>query len=207
MKGQFETARTLYVDGRAAMEEIAQGWFVAWTSLSAGRVEMLAADYAAAERELRRGVDLLETMGERYLRSTLTALLARAVLEQDRLDEADSLTRQAEELAGADDVETQATWRAVRARVLTRADARDEAAELGSEVLQLLLPTDSAVMKVEALGDLGEVFHDRTEPTSTWVLTEAIKLAELKGNLCAVAQLRDVLGRLGIPAGPERTAV
>jgi class 3 adenylate cyclase/tetratricopeptide (TPR) repeat protein len=207
MEGQFETARTLYQDGRAAMEEIAQGWFVAWTSLSTGRVEMLAGDYPAAERELRRGIDLLEQMGERYLRSTLTGLLARAVLEQDRLDEAESLTRQAEELTGADDVETQATWRAVRARVLSRTGAHDEAAELGSEVLQLLLPTDSAVMKVEALGDLGEVFQDHTEPAFTWVLTEAIKLAELKGNVAAAAQLRAALGRLGVPAGPEQTAV
>jgi class 3 adenylate cyclase/tetratricopeptide (TPR) repeat protein len=207
MEGRFDDARALYREGRAAMEELAQGWFVAWTSLSAGRVEMLAGDHAAAERELRRGLELLEGMGERYLRSTVAALLARAVVEQDRLDEAESLTRQAEELAGADDVETQATWRAVRARVLSRAGARAEAAQLGSEVLELLLPTDSAVMKVEALGDLGEVFYDLAEPASSWVLTEAITLAELKGNLAATKQLRDALGRLEAPADPERTAV
>jgi class 3 adenylate cyclase/tetratricopeptide (TPR) repeat protein len=207
MKGEFDAARDLYRSGRAAMEELAEGWFVAWTSVSAGRVEMLAGDYAAAELELRRGFGLLETMGERYLRSTVAALLARALVELDRLEEAEAFTEQAEELAGADDVETQATLRAVRARVLLRRQSQGEAARLGSEVLELLLSTDSAVMKVEAMGDLGEVFYDDSDPTASWVLTEAIKLAELKGNVVAASHLRDLLGRLGAPAGPERAAV
>jgi predicted ATPase/class 3 adenylate cyclase len=222
MKGEFETARDLYRNGRAAMEDLAEGWFIAWTSLSAGRVEMLAGNHAGAEQELRRGFDLLETMDERYLRSTVAALLARAVLEQDRLDEAEALTRHAEELAAADDVETQAAWRAVRARVLARAQAPAEAARLGRDALQLLLPTDATVMKVEALADLAEVFHtfaeedladlaevfhDFAEPTASWALNEAVKLAELKGNVAAANQLRDALDRLGVPAGPERTAV
>ena len=207
MKGEFERARALYREGRAGLEELALVWFVAWTSLSSGRVEMLAGDHAAAEAELRRGVDVLEEMGERYLRSTVTALLARAVLERGRVDESEALTRLAEELAEPDDVETQATWRAVRARVLASKGARDEAARLGSEVLELLLPTDSAVMKVEALGDLGEVFLDPAEPSSAWVLDEAVKLAELKGNTIAAEQLRGLRGRLAVPAGPERTAI
>src|SRR5207244_1678486 len=55
MKGEFEGARELYRAGLAAMEEMGVGWYVAWTSLSAGRVEMRAGDYPAADRELRRG--------------------------------------------------------------------------------------------------------------------------------------------------------
>jgi ATP/maltotriose-dependent transcriptional regulator MalT len=196
MKGEFESARELYRAGRAAMEELGEGWYVAWTSLSAGRVEMLAGDYPAAERELRRGFELLDRMGERYLRSTVAALLARAVFEQGRLDAAEELTRAAEELAGADDVETQAAWRSVRARVLARRDESPAAVLLGQDALQLLLPTDSAVMKVEALADLSEVFGEIGEPTASWALHEAITLAELKGNSAAAAQLRLALDRL-----------
>jgi class 3 adenylate cyclase/tetratricopeptide (TPR) repeat protein len=209
MTGEFDLARELYQSGRAGMEEVSRGWPVAWTALSSGRVEMLAGSPDAAEVEFRRGFDLLEQMGERYLRSTVCALLARAVVEQGRLDEAETLTYVAEELSGADDVETQATLRAVRARVFAHSNKHEEARLLGSEVLELLLPTDSAVMKVEALGDLGEVFYDPDEPASAWVLTEAVKLAELKGNSVATAQLRAVQARLGgeLPAGPERAAV
>jgi ATP/maltotriose-dependent transcriptional regulator MalT len=146
-------------------------------------------------------------MGERYLRSTVAALLARAVFEQGRLDAAEELTRAAEELAGADDVETQAAWRSVRARVLARRNEPADAARLGQDALQLLLPTDSAVMKVEALSDLSEVFQDLGEPTASWALNEAIKLAELKGNIAAAAQLRVALGRLPSTGLPKATAV
>jgi len=207
MKGEFEGARELYRAGLAAMEEMGVGLYVAWTSLSAGRVEMLAGDYPAAEGEFRRGFELLDRMGERYLRSTVAALLARAVFEQGRLDEAEELTRAAEELAGADDVETQAAWRSVRARVLARRQESEDAARLGQEALQLLLPTDSAVMKVEALADLGEVFENFGDHSGSWAFEEAIKLAELKGNIAAAAHLRLALGRLPSAAGPERTAV
>jgi hypothetical protein len=62
-------------------------------------------------------------------------------------------------------------------------------------------------MKVEALADLGEVFEDLGDPTASWALNEAIKLAELKGNVAAAAQVRLALGRLQSAAGPERTAV
>jgi class 3 adenylate cyclase/tetratricopeptide (TPR) repeat protein len=195
MKEEFDTARELYRNGRAAMEEMGEGWYVAWAALSSARVELLAGDYHAAEIELRRGFDLLEQMGERYLRSTLTALLARTAEGQGRLDEAEEMTKLAEELAGADDVETQAAWRSVRAKVYADRGRLDEAAKLSQEALQLLLPTDSAVMKVETLAGLGEVFGLLGEPTAAWALNEAITLSEAKGNVAAVAALRRSLGR------------
>jgi predicted ATPase/class 3 adenylate cyclase len=195
MKEEFGTARELYRNGQAAMEEMGEGWYVAWAALSSARVELLAGDYHAAEAELKRGFDLLEQMGERYLRSTLAALLARAAEGQGRLEEAEEMTRLAEELAGADDVETQAAWRSVRAKIYADRGRLDEAARLSQEALQLLLPTDSAVMKVETLAGLGEVFGLLGEPTAAWALNEAITLSEAKGNVAAVAALRRSLGR------------
>jgi class 3 adenylate cyclase/tetratricopeptide (TPR) repeat protein len=198
MRGDFDGARQLYRDGSAAIEEVAgEGWHLAWTSLPASRVEMLAADPAAAERELARAAALLERMGEEYLLSTVIALLARAVCAQGRLDEALVLTQRAEELAGADDVETQAEWRAVRAQVLVRTD-RLEAAALAQAALQLLLPTDSAVMKVEALLDLGDVFLHIGDDGASWAVQEALRLAERKGNVVAAARARELLGRLEV---------
>jgi ATP/maltotriose-dependent transcriptional regulator MalT len=189
------------------MEELGKGWLVAWTALSTGRIEMLANDPAAAETELRRAFASLEAMGERYLRSTVAALLARAVFQQDRVEEAEDLTRQAEELAGADDVETQVAWRSVRALAFARKGQSEEARRLGQEALELLYTTDSAAMKVEVLADLSEVFDDDGEPTRAWALSEAVELAQLKGNETAARKLRVALDRLEVPAGPERTAV
>jgi hypothetical protein len=89
--------------------------------------------------------------------------------------------------------------------VLARRNEPDEAARLGQDALQLLLPTDSAVMKVEALADLGEVFRELGEPTGSWAVNEAIKLAELKGNVAAATQLRNALSRMQSAADSERT--
>ncbi|MEN3343286.1 MAG: hypothetical protein V7644_2690, partial [Actinomycetota bacterium] len=107
MQEDFDRARELCREGRAAIGEIDKTWYVAWASMFAARVEMLAGEPAAAEQELRRASELLGGMGERYLRSSVTALLARAISAQGRLDEAYSLTELAEELAGEDDVESQ----------------------------------------------------------------------------------------------------
>jgi class 3 adenylate cyclase/tetratricopeptide (TPR) repeat protein len=201
MRGDVERARMLCLDGRAQIEELGESWYVAWTSLPSARVEFLAGGPEAAERELRRGDELLERMGERYLRSTVTALRARAALEQGLLHEAFELTETAEELAGADDIETQAAWRSIRAASLAHQERVDEALLLAQEALQLLLDTDSAVMKVEALAELAEVLQVARDPGATWALNEARTLAALKGNVAASAALDRLAGRLeALPA-------
>jgi predicted ATPase len=198
MRGEFNDARKLYREGAAAISEVAgEGWHFAWTSLSSSRVEMLAGDDAEAERLLRRGAELLDRMGERYLLATVTALLARAVCAQGRLEDALALTVRAEELAGGDDVETQAEWRAVRARVLARTGDVTEAAVLAQDALQLLLPTDSAGMKVESLLDLAAVFVEVGDDRAAWAAGEARDLSQHKGNIVAVAAAQELLGRLG----------
>jgi class 3 adenylate cyclase/tetratricopeptide (TPR) repeat protein len=201
MQGDFERARALCRDGRAEIEELGSTWYAAWTALPTARVEFLAGEPAAAERELRRGDELLAQMGERYLRSTVTALLARSVLDQGRLNEAYELTEAAEELSGADDVETQAAWRSVRAASLARAAKVDEALRLAQDALQLLLDTDSAVMQIEALAELAEVLTLAGDSGAEWALAEARRLAEVKGNVPAANALEELAGRLGeLPA-------
>jgi tetratricopeptide (TPR) repeat protein len=201
MRGDFDRARALCRDGRAQIAELTQGLNLAWTSLSGARVEFLAGAPEAAEQELRRGDELLARMGERYLRSTLTSLLARAVFEQGRLLEAYELTEAAEELAGEDDVETQAAWRSVRAAVFTRQDRLDEALTLAQQALQLLLDTDSTVMKVEALAELAEVLQRAGDSGAAWAFGEAKRLAGVKGNVAALSALQRLAGRLeNLPA-------
>jgi ATP/maltotriose-dependent transcriptional regulator MalT len=203
MRGEFDVARDLCREGRIAIGEIHASWHAAWGSMFAARIEMLAGDPGSAERELRRASDLLEQMGEHYLRSTVIALLARAVSAQGRLDEAYELTELAEELAGVDDVDAQASWRSIRAGILARKRKPDGAERLAQEALQLLLDTDSAVMKVEALAELAEVYA-LLGGDARWALEEARALADRKGNLAAVAELDDLAGRL--EAQPARAS-
>ncbi|MFN2628746.1 MAG: adenylate/guanylate cyclase domain-containing protein [Gaiellaceae bacterium] len=197
MQGDFEQGRQLLQESRSLIEELGgQTWHLAWTSLSAARIEMLAGDPGRAEVALSDAAESLDQMGERYLLSTVTAMLARAVYAQDRLDEAIALTQRAQELAGEDDVETQALWRSVRAKSFARYGRFDEAKMLVQDALQMVLATDSSVMKVEALVDLGEVLRELGDDTAAWAFREALQLAERKGNLVAAAEARTQLGRL-----------
>jgi class 3 adenylate cyclase/tetratricopeptide (TPR) repeat protein len=201
MRGDFDRARRAYREGRAAIQEVAgEGWHLAWSALSASRVEMLAGDPETAERQLRDAADLLERVGERYLLSTITALLARSVLALGRTEEAAELTVRAEELAGDDDVESQAEWRAVRAKVRARQGALDEAARLAQDALQLLLPTDSVVMTIDILCELGDVFSEIGNPSAAWAYREALALAERKGDAVAAADAENLLQRIDAAA-------
>jgi ATP/maltotriose-dependent transcriptional regulator MalT len=134
-------------------------------------------------------------MGEQYLLSTVTAVLARAVCAQGRLDEAAGLTRRAEELAGADDVETQAAWRSVRATVLARSGRITEATSLAEAALELLAPTDSAVQTIETLFELSYGFAPIDGGRASALALEARQLAERKGDVVAAGRARELLGR------------
>jgi tetratricopeptide (TPR) repeat protein len=199
MRGDIARGRELYRTARASIEELGgQSFHLAWTSLSGSRVEMLAGDPEAAEHELRRASDLLKGMDAPapYLLATLTALLARAVYEQNRFDEAERLTRRAEELAQSGDIETQVAWMAVRAKVLAHKGRLEQAATLAQDAVQLLLDTDFVVMKVEALLDLGDVFAHMGDEKASWAFREALQLAERKGNVLAVSKAGLLLDRL-----------
>ena len=103
------------------------------------------------------------------------------------------MTVRAEELAGADDVESQAEWRAVRAKVRAREGRLDEAARLAQDALRLLLPTDSVVMTIDTLRELGDVFSEIGDPSASWAYREALALAERKGDAVAAADARELL--------------
>ena len=66
MRGDFEHARELYRRALATFEELGLLIDAAGVSLHSGRVELLAGDPAAAERELRRGYEYFSRLGERY---------------------------------------------------------------------------------------------------------------------------------------------
>jgi tetratricopeptide (TPR) repeat protein len=127
MNGEIEAARLTYRAARAALEDLGRNVLAASVSLNSWRVEMLARDPAAAERELRLDHAALEAMGERYLLSTVAGALAMTLIVQGRLDEAERFAAQSEDLATDDDVESQALWRGARARIAARRGDVEEA--------------------------------------------------------------------------------
>ena len=129
-----------------------------------GEIDMMAGDPAAAEAKLRQGCETLRAIGERgYLASGLPKL-AEAVYAQGRLAEADQLTREAEALAAADDLDAQTRWRATRAKVLARRGQFTAARQLASEAEALFAPTPFAIPQAGVLEVKAEVAKLAGEP-------------------------------------------
>ena len=167
------------------------------TAMDSARVELLAGDLVTAERELRRAEETLTALGERYLLPPLAAVLAQVVYAQGRADEAEEITRRAEELSDADDVEPQALWRSVRAKVLAGRDLADEAERLAREAVRLMRTTDAPGMQADALLDLAEVLRRSARPDEARaVAAEAKALYEIKGNTAAAARATALLDAL-----------
>jgi class 3 adenylate cyclase/tetratricopeptide (TPR) repeat protein len=197
MRGEFNRARSLYTASRLTLEETGRTVAANATSIDSSAVEMLAGDPAAAERELRRDYAALEEMGEKLLLSTIAAEIARAAYEQGDNDEAERLTYTAQELAAEDDIEAEALWRSVRAKVLARRHDVEEARALAGEAVDLLRGTGSLVSEADAVSDLAEVLRLSGQPAAAREAFErAADLYERKGDVVSSERLQTAISEL-----------
>ena len=157
-----------------------------------GFVERLAGDAAAAERALRAGYDIADKLGERGYLSTAATLLAHAVLDQGRLDDADSVHRRWARRQAPRTTSPPRCWCGAPAAGSLAARGRPQEAEPHvREAVALAEETDDLNMRADVLMDLAEVVGlggDRAEMTR--VLDRAIALYEAKGNIVMAAEAR-----------------
>ena len=159
----------------------------AQSSLDVAVVELLAGDPAAAERELRPDCEMLQGIGETYFLSTMAAVLARAVLEQGRDEEALALTETAEKSAADDDVDAQVHWRCVRALILARRARFDQAEALVRKALDLAIQTEAPALRASTLADLATVLlHAQRPDEARHALVDAIAIYSAKGDLASL---------------------
>jgi tetratricopeptide (TPR) repeat protein len=199
MLGDFEVARNLYRQAHAMLADIGPGVLTSSTSVDAAPVEMLAGDPVEAERLLRADAAALEGMGEQYVRSTVLGLLARALYEQGRTDEALQVAEQVRDLAADDDVDVQVAWRLVRARCIAAA-APDEALDAVEQAVALSQEADNPRLRGSAqsgLGDVLEAVGRREEAVTAW--TRAAELFEGKGDLVSAQRLRATTEEARVP--------
>jgi tetratricopeptide (TPR) repeat protein len=205
MNGDPETGRQSAREARAVLRDLGQGVRSASSSLDLAMVEMLAGDPAAAEREVRDDVEMLEAMGETYFLSTMVAVLAWAVRDQGRDDEALELTRTAESTAAPDDIDAQVMWRCVRAPILARKGKIEEAETMAQAALDLARQTDLPGLLGFALSELAVVLRlaGRFEDARR-LLVEAMEIYSRKGDVSSSGMVTAALERLqesGLPAG------
>jgi Flp pilus assembly protein TadD len=190
MRGDFDRARGTYAHAEALLRELG-GFVAASGSLESAQIEILAGDLAAAEAALRNDYEALETMGERYLLSSVAGLLARVLYEQGRFDEAHELSRTVENLSSAEDIDAQALWRGVRGKVLARRGESEQATRLIEEMLVLRRQAESPDLEAEALADLAEV--QRLGGDAGWQGTLAAAVAgyQRKGDLASIRRITE----------------
>jgi class 3 adenylate cyclase/tetratricopeptide (TPR) repeat protein len=194
MAGELDRARELGDAASQIADKLGPGRFAALCSQFLGQVELLAGDPVAAARWLRWGAGILERMGERGLRSELTANLARALAEQGHDDEALEQATRSGELAVRDDLYAQVERRGPMAAVLARQGRLEEAERLAAEAVGLAAESDMLGMQAGALLDLAGVLRLAGRDAEAKPLARrALALAERKGHLVAATRARGLL--------------
>jgi class 3 adenylate cyclase/tetratricopeptide (TPR) repeat protein len=197
MQGDFTQAREHIARAGRLRDELGGNVIVPLTSLQSSRVETLAGDLQAAERDLRHDYEKLSAMGDKYLLPLVAALLAGAVCQQERFDEAAELRATAEPLADADDVETQAIWRCVQARLLARDGDLEEAERVARQAVDIMQGIESPDLHGDCLVTLAEVLAAAARPDDARAaLLEAVDLYVLKGNLVSAERAKTLTNEL-----------
>jgi ATP/maltotriose-dependent transcriptional regulator MalT len=191
MNGEFDEARRLYREGRAMLRELGQGVIAASTAIDVARVELLAGDLAAAEREVRADYDFLKQSGETYVLATLEGMLSRIVRDQGRDAEALAMTQAVEAAAAEDDVEAQVQWRAVRAMIVAHSGDVAGAEAMAREAVEMARQSDSPVLLADTLCEWAAVLRTAgREQESLDAAAEAARLYDAKGDQVSAARLR-----------------
>ena len=137
------------------------------------------------------GFERLEAMGDRAQLSLVATLLARAVEEQGRADEALELTLVGERFAVQEDVCAQVIWRTVRARALAASGSVAEAERLAREAVELAATTDWLVGRGDAAWTLGVVLlAGGADEAAYQAWSDALSFYEHKGAVLSVAFMR-----------------
>ena len=188
MQGRLPEAREFLDRGRRAMEEAGEVIWLYW-------LWALMAEPVSSERELHWAKELLERIGEKSHYSSTAAVLARATYAFGKYDEAEELTRAAEEASRPNDVHGQVAWRSVRAKTLARRGELAAAEALAREALAFGGESDFLNTQGHAHMDYAEVLTLAGRPDEAAAEVEAaIDLYERKGNAVAAAHAGALLG-------------
>ena len=156
MRGRYEQARELIDRSRETAEELGLRQGVLETEEFAGLVELFAGDPALAETHLRVAYDGLAEMGARASAGRAGALLAKSVLMQGRVEEAEKLATDSDALAGQA-LQTAIGSRAALGEAAARDGRHDEALALAEEAVSIAACTDLLIDHANAVAGLSTV--------------------------------------------------
>lgn len=193
MDGDFGRAHAAFEESERLFEEMGNTVHSAARDREADAA-MLEGDALGAERLLRESIQRLEAMGDRLHLPVILGLLARALLAQGRVEEADELTDTTEQLAARYDVSAQVSSRATRARILAHRGDGAEAERVARKATELAADSDWLLGRADAAEALAVAHaaagHDEAAYQAS---AAALSLYEQKGARVLAVAARSAL--------------
>ncbi|WP_422749700.1 AAA family ATPase [Mycobacterium sp. WMMD1722] len=203
LRGRPAKARSMLAEARQVVADLGLRHGLMETELFAGIIEASQGDFVAAEPHFRTALEGLDALGVGVDAGQAAALLARAVLEQGRVDEADRYARESERLAGRN-LKTAIAWRAVRAEILAAQGRHDDAVATARDAVAVAAGTDLVLDHAEACLALTRVLTAAGDSDGARrALDEATSLYAAK-EVAAAARATAASG--GAPPDTEHTA-
>ncbi|MEI6251202.1 MAG: tetratricopeptide repeat protein [Mycobacteriaceae bacterium] len=156
LRGRPDKARSMLADARQIVADLGLRHGLMETELFAGIIELMVGDPVAAEPHFRTALEGLDALGAGADAGQAAALLARSVLAQGRIDEADRYAAESERIAGHN-LKTAIAWRAVRAEILSAQGRHDEAVALARDAVAVAACTDLVLDHADACLALSRV--------------------------------------------------
>ena len=156
LRGRPEKARGMLADAREIVSELGLRHGLMETELYAGIMDLILGDPAAAEPYFRTALEGLDSLGVGADAGQAAALLARSVLAQGRVEEADRYAAESERIAGHN-LKSAIAWRAVRAEILAAQGRFDEAVRMARQAVDVAADTDLVLDHADACLTLSRV--------------------------------------------------
>ena len=186
MQGDFDAARALVQEDRRILVELGLRQAAAAHSIAIAEVEIMAGDYAAAERILRAGYEAVTALRDGHGAMNVAWRLGLVLARQESDDEAErfALIAAAAQPSG---FWVDLWWRVVLALVESHRGETERVRELVGEVSTMLATVAESGMHADVLLELGEALRaagldDEAAP----LVAEAARIGERLGYTVAV---------------------